>query len=98
MGEVNSVPAGKYGKSALESLGMWSSVENKLAQGENVRAALKLVATGEAALGIVYATDAVAEPGVRVLGTFPADSHKPTVYRSEESPAGKECGSTCRSR
>jgi molybdate transport system substrate-binding protein len=80
IGEVNSVPAGKYGKSALESLGMWPSVEGKLAQAENVRAALKLVATGEAALGVVYATDAVAEPGVKVIATFPDDSHKPIVY------------------
>jgi molybdate transport system substrate-binding protein len=80
IGEVKSVPAGKYGKEALESLGMWASVEGKLAQAENVRAALKLVATGEAAAGIVYATDAVAEPGVKVIGTFPADSHKPIVY------------------
>lgn len=80
MGDVKAVPAGKYGKAALESLGVWSSVEGKVAQAENVRAALKLVATGEAALGIVYATDAAAEPGVRVVGTFPDDSHPPIVY------------------
>ncbi|TIW39242.1 MAG: molybdate ABC transporter substrate-binding protein, partial [Mesorhizobium sp.] len=58
MGDVKAVPAGKYGKAALESLGVWSSVEGKVAQAENVRAALKLVSTGEAGLGIVYATDA----------------------------------------
>jgi molybdate transport system substrate-binding protein len=80
MGDVKAVPAGKYGKAALESLGVWASVEPKVAQAENVRAALKLVATGEAALGIVYATDAVAEPAVKVIGTFPEDSHPPIVY------------------
>jgi molybdate transport system substrate-binding protein len=99
MGEVKSVPAGKYGKAALESLGIWPSVEGKLAQAENVRAALKLVATGEAAAGIVYATDAVAEPGVKVIGTFPEDSHPPIVYpvaqtaasRDAETPAFLKC-------
>src|SRR5262245_24877831 len=80
MADVKAVPAGKYGKAALEKLGVWSSVESKVAQAENVRAALKLVATGEAALGIVYATDAVAEPGVKVIGTFPEDTHPAIVY------------------
>jgi molybdate transport system substrate-binding protein len=80
MADVKGVPAGKYGKAALESLGVWPSVEAKVAQAENVRAALKLVATGEAALGIVYTTDAIAEPGVKVIGTFPEDSHPPIVY------------------
>ena len=65
MGDVKAVPAGKYGKAALESLGVWASVEGKVAQAENVRAALKLVSTGEAPLGIVYQTDANAEPGVQ---------------------------------
>ena len=80
MGNVESVPAGKYGKAALESLGVWSSVAGKVAQAENVRAALKLVSTGEAAAGIVYATDAKADDTVKVLGTFPEDSHPPIVY------------------
>ena len=80
MADVKSVPAGKYGKAALEKLGVWSAVEGKVAQAENVRAALKLVATGEAALGIVYQTDAHAEPAVKVIGTFPADSHEPIIY------------------
>ncbi|WP_031254753.1 molybdate ABC transporter substrate-binding protein [Mesorhizobium sp. L48C026A00] len=80
MGDFQAVPAGKYGKAALVSLGVWSSIEDKLAQAENVRAALKLVSTGEAALGLVYATDAHAEPGVKVIGTFPQDSHPPIVY------------------
>lgn len=78
--DVNAVPAGKYAKAALESLGVWDQIEPKIAQAENVRAALKLVANGEAPAGIVYATDAVAEPKVRVLGTFPDDSHPPIIY------------------
>ena len=80
MGDFKAVPAGRYGKAALESLGVWSSVEGKVAQAENVRAALKLVSTGEAALGLVYATDAHAEKGVKVVGTFPEDSHPPIIY------------------
>lgn len=80
MGDVKAVPAGKYGKAALEKLGVWSSVEGKIAQAENVRAALKLVSTGEAPLGIVYQTDAAAEPGVKIIGTFPEDTHPPIVY------------------
>lgn len=80
MGDVKAVPAGKYGKAALETLGVWASVESKVAMAENVRAALKLVATGEAAAGIVYTTDAHAEKGVKVIGTFPAESHPDIVY------------------
>ena len=80
MGDVKAVPAGKYGKAALEKLGVWSSVEGKVAQAENVRAALKLVSTGEAPLGMVYQTDATAEPGVKIVGVFPEDSHPPIVY------------------
>jgi molybdate transport system substrate-binding protein len=83
MANVDSVPAGKYGKAALEKLGVWASVEGKVAQSENVRAALKLVDLGEAPLGIVYATDAKADAAVKVIGTFPADSHAPIIY-----PAG----------
>ena len=80
MGMVDSVPAGQYGKAALESLGLWSGVEASVAQSENVRAALALVAAGEAPLGIVYGSDAIAEPGVTVIGTFPPDSHRPIRY------------------
>lgn len=80
MAMVDSVPAGQYGKEALENLGLWSTVEASVAQSENVRAALALVATGEAPFGIVYTSDAVAEDGVTVVGTFPADSHRPIVY------------------
>jgi molybdate transport system substrate-binding protein len=80
VGEVKSVPAGKYAKEALEKLGMWANVENKLAQSDNVRAALTLVSRGEAPLGIVYATDAKAEPKVKIIDIFPASSHLPILY------------------
>ena len=80
MGAVDSVPAGKYGKAALEKLGVWSSVEQKVAGAESVRAALLLVSRGEAPYGIVYQTDAAADPGVKVVGTFPEDSHPPIIY------------------
>ena len=80
VGQVDSVPAGKYGKAALEKLGLWPSVSGKLAQAETVRAALILVSRGEAPLGIVYKTDAVSEPEVKVVATFPEDSHAPIVY------------------
>lgn len=79
-GDVKSVPAGKYARAALEKLGSWQAAEAKFAMADNVRAALTLVARGEAALGIVYATDARVEPGVKVVGTFPADSHPAIVY------------------
>ena len=80
MGNVDAVPAGKYGKAALEKLGAWDGVKDKVAQAENVRAALLLVARGEAPLGIVYATDAAAEPNVKIVGSFPEDSHPPIIY------------------
>lgn len=80
MALVDAVPAGIYGKASLESLGLWTAVEPKVAQADNVRAALALVSTGEAPLGIVYATDAVADDNVTVIGTFPADSHPAIVY------------------
>ena len=80
MGMVDSVPAGQYGKEALTTLGAWDAVEPKVAQTENVRAALKLVESGEAAYGIIYASDAVGDDKVAVVGTFPQDSHKPIVY------------------
>jgi molybdate transport system substrate-binding protein len=80
MANVDSVPAGKYGKAALEKLGVWSSVSGKLAQAENVRAALLLVSRGETPLGIVYQTDAAADPNVTIVGTFPEDTHPPIIY------------------
>ena len=79
-GDVTAVPVGIYAKAALEKLGVWPSVEPKMAMTANVRAALVLVARGEAPLGIVYSTDAKVEPGVKVVGVFPEDSHDPIVY------------------
>ncbi|MBY6048053.1 molybdate ABC transporter substrate-binding protein [Vannielia litorea] len=80
MALVEAVPAGIYGKTALERLTLWDSVAPRVVQADNVRAALALVALGEAPLGIVYATDALAEPGVRVVAEFPAESHPPIIY------------------
>jgi molybdate transport system substrate-binding protein len=80
MANVDSVPAGKYGKAALETLGVWSNVSDRIAQAENVRAALLLVSRGETPAGIVYQTDAVAEPNVKIIGTFPEDIHPPIIY------------------
>jgi molybdate transport system substrate-binding protein len=91
---VDSVPAGKYGKAALQKLGAWDGVKDKLAQAENVRAALQFVARGEAPLGIVYRTDVTSDPKVKVVAAFPADSHPPIIYpiaitRSSFNPAAK---------
>jgi molybdate transport system substrate-binding protein len=80
MALVDSVPAGQYGKEALQKLGLWDKLQGQVAQADDVRAALKLVATGEAPLGIVYRSDAVAEKGVGVIATFPEDSHAPITY------------------
>src|SRR5262249_11171613 len=80
MANVDSVPAGKYGKAALEKLGVWASVSSRIAQAENVRAALLLVSRGEAPLGIVYQTDAAADPNVKIIGTFPEDTHPRIIY------------------
>ena len=79
-GDVRAVPVGKYAKAALEKLGAWAAAKPKFAMAESVRTALTLVARGEAVLGIVYSTDARVEPGVRIVGTFPADSHPPIIY------------------
>jgi molybdate transport system substrate-binding protein len=80
MANPDSAPAGKYGKSALESLGVWGSVGKQVARAENVRAALALVSRGEAPFGIVYATDAFADRGVKIVDTFPPGSYPPIVY------------------
>jgi molybdate transport system substrate-binding protein len=80
MADPKSVPAGKYGRAALESLGVWQAVEPRVAAAENVRAALALVSRGEAPLGIVYQTDAAADPNVRIVGTFPENTHPPIIY------------------
>ncbi len=80
LAEPNSVPAGKYATAAFEKLGVWDQVASKVAGVDNVRAALALVARGEAPLGVVYRTDANAEANVVVAGVFPAGSHPPIVY------------------
>ena len=89
LADPGAVPAGKYAKAALESLGQWQAVESRVVPAENVRAALALVERGEAALGIVYATDAIASDAVEVLQTFPESSHPPIRY-----PAAILAGST----
>jgi len=88
-GDVAAVPVGIYAKAALQKLGVWDSVEPKMAMAANVRAALVLVARGEAPLGIVYATDAKVEPGVKVIGTFPESSHDPITYPVAATVAAK---------
>src|SRR5262245_56342301 len=80
MADPKAVPAGKYGRAAFESLGVWQSVEPRVAAAENVRAALALVSRGETPLGIVYQTDAAADANVRIVGTFPEDTHPPIIY------------------
>jgi molybdate transport system substrate-binding protein len=79
-GEVKSVPVGRYAVAALEKLGLWASVQKRMAMVENVRVALTLVARGEADLGIVYETDAKVEPGVKIVGHFPPNSHPAIIY------------------
>jgi molybdate transport system substrate-binding protein len=79
-GDVKSVPVGKYAKVALEKLGAWQAAETRFAMADNVRAAMTLVSRNEAVLGIVYSTDAKVDPGVKIVGTFPADSHPAIIY------------------
>ena len=92
--DPESVPAGKYARSSLTSLGVWNSVADHLAQAENVRVALAYVARGETPLGIVYTTDALSESRVKVVGTFPDGSHPPIVYPAaltkEAKPLARE--------
>lgn len=80
MGLVNAVPVGIYGKAALEHLGLWEQIKTKVAQTDNTRAALALVSLGEAEFGVVYATDAMADPNVSVVANFPNGSHPPILY------------------
>lgn len=80
MADPAAVPAGKYGKAGLIRLGAWDAVAPRVVAAENVRAALALVERGAAPLGVVYATDALAAPGVKVVGVFPAASHPPILY------------------
>jgi molybdate transport system substrate-binding protein len=79
-GDPDSVPAGKYARAALTSLGVWDDVADRLIRAENVRSALSFIARGEAPLGIVYETDALVDKKVRVVDTFPASSHLPIIY------------------
>jgi molybdate transport system substrate-binding protein len=88
--DPQAVPAGRYAKQALTALGGWAAVEPKLAPAENVRAALSYVARGEAPLGIVYATDAKVEPGVKIVGVFPETSHQPVIYPFAVVAASKD--------
>jgi molybdate transport system substrate-binding protein len=80
MADPSAVPAGKYGKAALEALGVWSSVSSKIAPAQDVRATMLLVARGEAPLGIVYQTDAAADKSVKIVGAFPESTHPPIIY------------------
>ncbi|HTN15114.1 MAG TPA: molybdate ABC transporter substrate-binding protein [Sphingomonadaceae bacterium] len=86
--DPDAVPAGKYARAALTTLNLWSSTEGKLARAENVRAAMALVERGEAPLGVVYGSDAMASAKVRVVATFPENSHPPILY-----PVGQIKGS-----
>lgn len=92
MALVNAVPAGQYGKAAFERLGLWSALEASVAQSDNVRATLALVAAGEAPFGVVYATDAKAEPEVTVAATFPAQSYPPIFYPAALLKEADEAG------
>jgi len=89
MADIDSVPAGKYGKAALGALGIWERVQGHVVRADNVRGALALVERGAAPLGIVYATDARASKSVRIIGVFPANSHPPVTY-----PVARLKGST----
>lgn len=94
MALVEAVPAGQYGKAALSALGQWDAVAGRVAQTDSVRAALALVALGAAPVGVVYATDALAEPRVTMVGTFPPESHAPIVY--PVAAVGGEAGTEAR--
>ena len=94
MALTQAVPAGIYGRAALDMLGLWDQVATQVVETDNVRAALALVAFGEAPLGVVYATDARANPDVHVIATFPPDSHPPITYPAAllYGPAAEEAG------
>jgi len=85
-GDPASVPAGKYARTALTALGVWQQVESRLVPAENVRAALAYVSRGEVPLGIVYRTDAMVDPRVKVIDTFPEDTHPAIVYPAAATP------------
>jgi molybdate transport system substrate-binding protein len=79
-GDPDTVPVGRYARSALRSLGLWDQIQDRLVRADNVRSAMMFVARGEAPLGIVYTTDALLEPKVRIVDTFPANTHAPITY------------------
>ena len=88
------MPAGRYGRASLQNLGVWQSVQDRVANADNVRAALAYVSQGEAPLGIVFDTDAALDSGVKIVGVFPAESHPPIVYpaaviASSDNPAAE---------
>jgi molybdate transport system substrate-binding protein len=86
---VDSVPAGRYARESLESLGLWEKLSGRLMQADDVRAAMELVAAGKAPLGIVYVTDAEVEPRVRIVNVFAQTRHKPIVYQAAEVSRSK---------
>jgi molybdate transport system substrate-binding protein len=88
-GDPDSVPVGRYAHEALTTLGVWNGVADRLVRADSVRSALAFVDRGEAALGIVYETDALIDKGVRVVDVFPANSHLPIVYPIAMTPAAK---------
>jgi molybdate transport system substrate-binding protein len=94
MADPDSVPAGKYGRAALEKLGVWSANERKVARGDNVRTALNFVARGEAPIGIVYETDAFAEKKVRVVARFPQDSYPAIIYPAAAVATSRHAATT----
>jgi molybdate transport system substrate-binding protein len=94
--DPSAVPAGKYARAALEYLGVWTAVESRLAPAENVRAALLLVSRGETPLGIVYRTDALADRSVRIVDTFPAETHAPVVYPAAVTVAAPQASAASR--
>ena len=80
MALTNAVPAGQYGREALEALGLWEEIAPQVVETDNVRAALRLVALGEAAMGVVYQTDALAEDAVSIVARLSPDKHRPILY------------------
>jgi len=88
-GDPDSVPVGRYARSALISLGVWDEIQDRLVRADNVRGAMMFVARGEAPLGIVYTSDALIDPKVRVVDTFPANTHAPITYPAAAVQGGR---------
>ena len=79
-GDPDTVPVGRYARSALVSLGLWDEIQDRLVRADNVRSAMMFVSRGETPLGIVYTTDALIDPKVRIVDTFPENTHAPITY------------------